>query len=219
MLLHKSFFVLLVVTGTLSVVTAQPRAISSEQYYAAVSGALSEERKLARRKSSTTQYFTNGKVTQTDEWLYEFLPSGDARYINTDTRGEKVTRREQIEVGGQKFCKRGGGKWERVEASCIDGGITGYSNVVSMEYTLEEVVSNEGKLQKYGSRIVYKWPDGSGNESAIVRFNDSSYFLDGRGLITRRESKGGVLDTKEITRTQVETYEYDPNLKISAPIP
>lgn len=212
-------FALIFLFGSFLLVQAQPKTITSEQYYGPFRAALSEEKNFARRKTSTTEYFTNGKLVETETWLYEFLPSGDARYLHIETRGEKTFRREQIEVGDQKFCKRDDAEWERTERGCIGGGIGGYSNIMSREYTLEEIDSKEGRVRKFGSRIIYKWPEGNEKEPGIVRFDDSFYLLNGKGLITRRESKAGIVETKEITKKQVEIYEYDPNIKIEAPIP
>ncbi len=98
---------------------AQLRSISSEEYLTPYRSAREQQKNLARRYESKIENFSGGKLHSTEEWLQEILPSGDARYVHIENTGGEISRREQITLNGEVFCKTDSGPWERKKRGCV----------------------------------------------------------------------------------------------------
>lgn len=198
---------------------SQVRSISSEEYLTPYRAARDEQKNLARRYESKIEYFSEGKISSSEEWLQEILPSGDARYLHIEITGDKISRREQINLNGEFFCKKDSGPWERKERGCVGGGIGGFSNIVSREFAAEDVTLSGEKFRKFISKTIYEGPNSNGAHPSGTRLEETFYLLNEKGLIVRRESRERLVKTNDLTRVEIEKYEYDPNIKIEAPIP
>jgi len=202
------------------VTASQATEISHGQYYASWRAASEKARGLNRRHVSRTEVYKDGKVAETDEWLYEYVLPDKIRYVHTDSIDGKPVRTEQIDIGANKYCKKGEGAWESVKSGCIGGGTGGaVPNTSSLRFTIEKVNVDGKELTLYSQYITYKNISSKTKDTEGLSYYEEKYWLNKDGLLLRQEHRNGLIDPKTLDRSTVDTYEYNPkDLKIEAPI-
>lgn len=196
----------------------QGKEITKEEYYGPWRAAQQKGRTLSRRKVSKTEILKDGKVSATDEWTYESVLPDRIRYIHTETEGDRVRRTEEINIGKTKYCRRENGPWENVSASCIGGGVGGISNTLSFRYSKETIKPNKEDVQLFRQYITYKDTYSKTKDTEGLSYYETKYWLSKDGLLITEEFRYGLIDSNTVKRITVDTYEYDPNIKIEAPI-
>ncbi|MBL8180498.1 MAG: hypothetical protein JNL64_02680 [Blastocatellia bacterium] len=218
MKVHIATGLVLITLFSVLAVSAQVKEITKDEYYSPWRAAIQKARGLNRRKISKTEIYKNGKISATDEWLYEYVLPDKIRYVHLEKRDGKSYRTEQVDIDKLKYCKQDDKPWELVEGPCIGGGAGGVPNAQSIKYTVETVRSGNNDAKLFTQYITFKDP--FTKESNIgLSFYESKYWLGSDGFIIREERKYGLAETKRIDRLTVDTYEYNPkDLMIEAPI-
>lgn len=199
---------------------AQSKAISHDDYWTPYRDALEKARKISRRQILKTEKYKDGKVTKTDEWLYEYIMPDAIHFTHTEASGGKTLRTEEINIGPAKYCKRGDEPWATITSYCIVGSASvGVSNILSEQFGLEKSKLDGRDTKQYRWFVTNKDSRYSSNDDQWVAYFETKYWLDKDGLIIREENRHGMLDPDRIDVLTIETYEYDPiGLKIEAPI-
>lgn len=217
--LHKSFalFTSILVFFAMGVL-AQERSLTSDEFVTLWRAAMTKARGLNRRVVSTRQHFTDGKPSETEVWKYEYDGRDRVHYTNTLDRGDKHYRTEEIDMGKVRYCKKADGVWQEVTSPCIGGGIGG-ATVGTSKYSVEKAKLNNRDVDLYHQYTFYKDRSSPTRESEGLSFDDWKFWLTREGLVVREEYVHGLVDSKIIKWSRVEISEFDPTIKVEAPIP
>ncbi len=197
----------------------QEKEITSDEYYTRARAARDKGRGLNRHQISKTTRVKDGKMTNAEEWQYKFDLPGRIHYVHIVNSNGKASRTEEINIDGAKYCKMGDAPWEQITGSCIMGsGLSSGPSPESTKYTVEKVRLNKKEITLYRQYIIYKNNSSENKENEGRSFYESKFWLSKDGLIIREERSDGLIEPKRINRVTIDTYEYDPQIKIEAPI-
>ncbi len=194
------------------------RFVTKDEYSKSIREAQAKGRNLPNRKNQSIKSRWNG-VETSEEWTYISQPPGRIHFIHVKTVDGKSTRIEQINIDGVKYCKRDSRDWAISESYCIGGsGSGGPSNIITETFA-KETVSFEGeKATLLTNSITYKNQYSKTADTDGPSYWETKYWLSSDGLILRYESRKGLASDPKPTSTIVERYEYDPKIKVEAPI-
>lgn len=125
-----------------------------------------------------------------------------------------------IEIGDSYYCRKNDGEWVRSKSACGTGGGIGGgpSDVRSSKYTVEEIKIDKKKAKLYTSYITYKNTFSPRSDKENLYYWENKFWLNSDGFVIREELKRGLLSPERLDEQESKTYEYDPNIKIEAPI-
>lgn len=197
---------------------AGQQTITREEFWKPIREASAKARHYPRRHVQKINSIWNGVKTQ-EAWTYEYQPPDRIRYIHMKTRDGKTQRIEQINIGEKKYCKKDAGVWLVSASYCIGGsGSGGPSNIITEEYRREKTKLKNIDVVTYSNHTVYTNTNSKTVQTDGPSYWDSKHWFDNDGLILRSEHRRGLLKEPEPYYQQVETYEYDPKIKVEAPI-
>jgi len=196
-------------------VAAQRKIITSKEYYEGVSRPGVKYYDKSRRVETTDETFANGMLTKSHFRVNEvLLPNRNRSYAKL-TEGDKVTEVEQITIDHMQYNRKDNEPWTKVDlrksGSGSGSGVSGGTSRQSSQYSVEATFINGRSVQLFEWLLV----NGDGAELA---FNEMRRWIGDDGLPYREEDVKGKLSPREETSKRVVTYEYDPNIKIEAPI-
>lgn len=194
---------------------AQSKLISSQEFIAGTTKKFSNVFERSRRVESITETISDGVVQKTVLNIYDYLhPARTRIYIKT-TAGEKVSETEQIFIDHMRYDRKDGGAWMQVDMRQLGAGVStgmGAGTPQSCdEYSVEPVILNGMSMQLFERLSV----DGNGKE---LLFTALKKWIGEDGFPYRTESTKGKLFPRDERQRLVMSYEYDPSIKIEAPI-
>ena len=204
---------LTIVIACVCEVSAQRKLISLEDYSKATLPVSSKSREMTRRVVGTEETIMDGVVTKTVETIIEaVIPGGTRSYVKT-TEGDKITESERIYVNNVWYFRNDGGAWNKegddpLRRMEIGGGL---SSPGCLQYSVDSVFFNGRQTQMFEALSV------STKANELV-FNQSRMWVDVDGLPYREEHTLGKMAPRIETYRSVSVYEYDPKIKIEAPI-
>lgn len=195
---------------------AQKLVITEKQYQDADSAAWRYLDDHSYRFRQTREEAGNPAPTVT-VLVYEIVPSGESRSIETEKTGDVATTTETIQTKKKVFKRKNGGKWtvEKLEPNrfTIIGTRVEDERVKEFSITPDVMLGDvKTDLYEHNETITYKSTALPGTNSFTQRF-----WLDKKGVRLKTEyifkrADGGILE-----RTTT-VYEYDPKLRIEAPV-
>lgn len=198
--------------------SAQEKEISKEDYLSSTRDARQKSRGLNRSELQTVTYFDK-QFEDIDEWRYDYVMPDKIRYTNIRTYNGKVRKTEQINIGKLKYCKNDDGVWKLVETICIGGSASGGpTNIASDKYYLEKKKIEGKDIKVLRNYVTYTNIYSRNKDTEGLSFDESVYWLDGKGLLLRKETKSGLINTGKVRNTFLTIYTYNPNMRIDAPI-
>jgi hypothetical protein len=211
-----SGFLLMVTVGTLATSTfGQNSKITSELFERITAKYKAFLEKEPHRVWFTHEIFPYESAKEPEKisvWKIEYLPPGrEHSYygLNSTDPGDKF---ERIVIGKRIFTNRDG-KWKELEQS--DGGMGLSSGPDGAAYFLR----GSDKIGDYGT-TVYEVITGSrfarGGGPWQTSYYRSRYWISEDGRIRKYVGESDALISKRSRTTEV--YEYDPRIKIDAPI-
>jgi len=211
-------FSIVIIGISLAGVHAQGKEISREEYYAPYREALTRSREFSRRNIQKIRSSWNGKTSE-EEWTYEYHLPDRIRYLHIETVDGKSRRTEQINIGKSMYCKKDDGAWSLANSYCIGGsGSGGPSNIIKEVFRREKTKLDGKPSVHYYEHVTYQNTYSKTAGTDGPSFLESQFWIDEKGLIVRYETRRGLVSSKMPSYEQVETYVYDPTIKIEAPI-
>lgn len=181
--------------------------------------------KIYRLTAIDTDYDDGSATpTRTEKNIEESVPPDRFHSITEMTTAKGTQRLEMISVAGRTFFKHNDEEWKEPQSGSGYGSGSGSGNSVSderiqIEDTTErrlkkgETVNNQTvDLYETVHTVRYKYLS---NVYSII--SKTSYWFDKNGLLVKSAGEDENTETKRIYRSTKE-YEYDPNIKIEAPI-
>jgi hypothetical protein len=197
---------------------AQVKEISGDEYYSNWRSALQKSRGIDLRNVSKTETYKDGKLTDTEEWQYEYVLPDRIHYVHVRNVNGKVRRTEQIDIGSAKYCKQDDDGWKQIASPCIGGSATGGTPPESERFSKESTLLDGEKLTLYKHYSTSRRPWLKGKEAEILFYSENSFWLNDKGLMVRQERRSGRVEPISLDRKVIDTYEFAPkNLKIQAP--
>ena len=197
-------------------VLAQRKLISSREYFDGVTNRGVQWYEESRRVETLEEAVENGTVKKSLTTVSEVLLPDRSRYYLRTAETVKVSEFDQITIDHMRYTRNDGGAWDKIDLRGQSGSGSGTgsgsgSSMACTQFSVEAVFLNGMPLHLYESLLI----DGSGSQ---MKFTETRKWVSDEGLPHRTEViKAGVLPRAERWR-EVRTYEYDPSIKIEAPI-
>lgn len=220
--------IILIFGGT---VFPQAKKISRDEYLDRFLASDKKARALSYRSIKATNVYKNGKLSSTTEYIYETVPGDRSDSILTNTSDGKTERIEEIRIDRRtQYCKRDNTPW-KMENYCIhllDGFLDPILHLndfstrpVTTSRTVEKKMldgKEVGYYREYIENLNYRSGPSGQKREEWASFEEEFYILNDQGLLLRWESRTGLLNPNRVDEENIETYIYDPTIKIEAPI-
>lgn len=195
--------------------SAQKASISNREFSDGIIKAekLTVHRRL--RETEVEEILAGGIVIKKVETIIESDSRDGIKSYEKTTENGRTSVKEEITVGEELFEREDDGDWKRGDYWAIFR----YEHVSGLRYFspscdqyTTELVNRDGDQRKLFDGFVV---DTNGSK---LSFYHDSYWIGLDGLPYRIERISGKLSPMEIERRSIKTYEYDPTIKIAAPI-
>jgi hypothetical protein len=173
-------------------------------------------RERSRRVEYIAETITDGVVTTSNTYVSEYLLPDRKRYYSQKVEDGKVTEFEQITIDHWEYTRTDGGAWKKVDLRGQAGG-TGYGSgsgsagMSCRQFSVENVIISGVSAKLFESLDVTSL----GQE---LSFHESKHWIGEDGTPHRTEQFKGRLHPRVETFREITTYDYNPNIKIEAPI-
>lgn len=209
-------FVLAVVLSLGVEANAQRRMISAREYMLPLSAPKERSWEKSRREETTDETFANGAVVRSVVTVNEVLLPDHSRYYGKETVDGVTTEFEQIKIEFMLYKRTNKGPWTKIDLRGSGGTGSGNGSGAGIsrlcdQYSVEDVVINSKQAKLYEAIVI-------NSDTNELKFNEVRRWVSDTGLPYREEVVSGKLSPREETKRTVTTYEYDPNIKIEAPI-
>lgn len=201
-------------------VFTQSRPISREQFWAGLRNAYDAEDKIfPRRQTSEEKRFENGARSSSSKGIYEYLAADKTREILKDVVQGKPRILEVIRIGEIYYCRENEGTWKKESRSCGPMTLKALPIVVTQNYTVEETLVGGKTVTFYRSYIIHRgWRQDEVN-TVPLRFSEDKFWVNPDGSIHRREMTDGFVDSKLLTSSGTDSFEYKVRIQeIRAPV-
>jgi hypothetical protein len=218
----KKICILLLIFACFAVSFGQTKVIGKDEFIAPYERwkLISKEKSYRIKQSLETK--VNGNLSgPSDESFSEFVPPDKRRFVSILKTPKFTTKIETISIGGKEYSRKDGGTWQlkEVKENTPPPQTKTKMSVESTEYKYlgQEKIDGE-KTDVYEQVIKHKMTDEKASRESISTIK-TKYWYGESGLLLKMEAEMEI--TNEIMpsyskRTYI--YEYDPNIKIEAPI-
>lgn len=202
--------------ASFSELTAQRQIITSKEYYDAAYNSESKWYEMSRRVVSTDETFSNGAVIKSIMTVSEVLLPNRERFYRKSVEGNKIAEYEQVKIDYMEYTRIDGGTWTKVDlrqsgrGSGIGSGL-GTGHISCSQYSVEPTSLNGLSMRLFEFLIIE-------NKDHELWFRESRHWIGENKLPYQTETVKGKFSPRDVTSRLVTTYEYDPNIKIEAPI-
>ena len=206
-----------------STVFSQSRDITDAELNKLISDAAAKRTEVPLREKTSTTGYAPG---ESSEALYEFGPNDTFHYRLVEKRNGVETKAEVIRIGTVRYTMQKDGSWLKDSPQQSTGGGSGFGSGYGTGSSVKPEVTEEirfvGSDEIHGQTIshyrkihIVKF---IGRTPPITRKVVDEYWFNADGLLVK-ESHEDVLDNFPQRYTSVTEYEYDKDIKITAPIP
>lgn len=196
--------------------TAQRRMITGTDYIAGTSQIYSKADAHSRHVETTEEHLENGAVTKSIYTVIEALmPDRTRTYVKTIQEGQ-ITESEVIKIAYMRYERHNGGPWTKLDLRQSGNG-SGYgSGTGALRNECNQFSVEASNLDGQPMKLFEAFFISSlANE---LRFRHTRKWVGEDGLPYREEFITGILHPREEKSRTTQSYEYDPNIKIEAPV-
>lgn len=207
----------LIFVGSASDVFSQVRELSEAEFYLPLRAAEEKRYKSFRRETKKLKGYSKGVLERTKEEIEEFLSGDRQRYISVKKSNNESQKLELLKIGTNYYQRKDDGEWTKEKTWSRGDGLRAIPIPVSTLYTVEKTIVNNQPVQLYRFFAVYdEYKPKEGEEKQT--YWEQKTWIDNNGFEIREEIIVGKPISKEITSRSIYEYEYNPNIKIEAPI-
>lgn len=198
--------------GFSPLVFSQTKQISANEFLTINSNGHSLLSERSWRVITKTDTMNGGSIIKSITKTHEQLLPDKTRFLVVEKEGDKETRNEFVSIGSMEYRRENDGPWTSKDARGTGIGSGSGSGIISCAQYTEDADFISGisarKLRQY---LIEKTPEG-------LSFDDYRAWFDQNGLFVRSERTKGLLEPRLEKTYSIATYEYNPNIKIDAPI-
>ncbi len=194
-------------------VSAQRKLLDNDARSRIESVAAEKSRTLSRRSREKKETFVNGVIVKTVEVLHEGTFDGKQHSVTKTIEEGQIDKKEVIIIGETLYFRDFTGVWKRSEEKVVwqlPSGTHFNQPPVGSQHSVATVVLNGLPMQLSDSFLV-------NNENNELNFQHRQVWIGEDGLVYKIEMTKGNLSPRTLTYRSIETYEYDPKIKIEAP--
>ena len=168
------------------------------------------------RVETLRENFTDGVVTRSSTTVSESVQPDRHRYYSKNVENGTTFERDSITIGDFNYSRENGGAWKKIDLrksglDAVSTGGTGSDSMACSQFSVEPAVIN-GIAVKLYERVDVTTFEG------LLTVRESRRWISEDGTPYREEEVYGTVSPRtERTRTTT-TYEYDPRIKIEAPM-
>lgn len=217
-------FISTVIICTVLCVTAQESTFDDDAFYNLKEKAETFLDKGVLRLTIIEQSFENGSKipNRLEKYISEVIPPDRRRFIVEKKTKNGIERTEYIDIANQRFVKKNNSNWEifKPEGSGVGSGSgNGGGENVKIEHSTENklkrgVIINNQKADYYETKTTFKYIYPT---RTVVSYSKEGFWFDEKGRYVKAIEEGFDEETKSLSQKTTE-YEYDPKIKIEAPI-
>lgn len=207
-------------------VFGQRKEISKEEYSLANKKAGEKMKTVSYRFVSKNEHYFGDELKSVETNTNEFVPP-DKRHNIFDAKifdGKKSILTESISIGNEIYRRENGGEWTKrtkTEANQSPNNPIRTVENNSKFYLTENVPLNNQTTNLYEVAVEEKVsaPTGKANETRETNFySKEKRWISRDGLLLKLEIESESQQMRKALTRRVWTYEYDPNIKIEAPV-
>ena len=216
--MKRKFLVLSLVTcfcflGFALEISAQRRIVKNSELHDVQNKAYQKLYERSRRVETTDETFSEGSPVKTITRIYEMLLPNRSRSYYKEKEGDKVNETEQITIDNFLYVRKNDEPWKKIEirSGSGSGSGTGSGSYSCRQLTVESIFLNGISAQLFDELDISSETNGLMFKERRKWFGDDGSFL-------KEEFVEGLLSPRVENRRSTTTYEYDPNIKIEAPL-
>jgi hypothetical protein len=207
-------------------VYGQRKEISKEEFLIANKTAGDKMKMVSYRFISKNENYFGDELKSVQTNTNEFVPP-DKRHNVLEVKMFDMKRNfltETIRIGNDEYKRENGGEWTKrtkTEASQSPNNPIKTIENNSKFYLTENVKLGSQTANLYEAFVENKvlTPTRAGNEPAETTFyRKERRWINRDGLLIKFEMEDESQQMRKVVTRQTSTYEYDPNIKIEAPI-
>lgn len=201
-------------------ISAQDKKISEQEMTTLRKNAAEKLKGKSYRVKMTSESYRNVNDSAPyyfTEDISEFVPPDSYRDVFERKTVDGTTRSETIRIGKRKFVRLNNQAWKEISETEIGFGSGGgqgkpVESETSVEYTYKgKRFINNQNADLYEILTVREYKD-----SKSITIYTEKFWFSREGLYLKTENEFGY--NKRVTSHTVREYEYDPKIKIEAPI-
>lgn len=194
-------------------VPAQTKQITSSEFYTSNTKAQNLLSDRSWRIETKTETLNGTSIAKSITKIHERLLPDRERFLTTEKIGDKETRSEYVRIGYMEYRRENNEPWiaKDLRGSGIGSGSGIGGNVSCAQYTEEPDSVNGTGARKLRQYLIEQTPEG-------LSYDDMVTWLDAGGLFLKSTRVKGLLEPRVEKTQSLVTYEYDPNIKIEAPV-
>jgi len=209
---------------------AQEKMVSEQEITNLRNNAYEKLKNKTYRVIMTSEGYVNAKDSSPNQFvkgITEYISPDRLHSIYERKTGETTFREEAISIGQKKYVKQDNENWKELlplgnsagNATGIGSGSGFKTAIIDNEKTVEykykgkETIKNQ-KADLYVVTTMRKYNSPNFKSTTVIT---EKFWLDKDGVFLKRESET-KLNYKKVINHILWEYEYDPNIKIEAPI-
>jgi len=166
------------------------------------------------RKTTVNETFVarDSKPLKSSKTIFETIPPDRTRWIRDDETGKL----EAITIGAKRYIRKNGGEWKENYGGGVGNGIGCGARIESESYTVIENTKLDGKTVNL-YEMKKKLTNVSCGEDSRDQVWLERYWITKDGMYLKTEDEYEYVGEHSFRRSTA-IYEYDPNIKIEAPV-
>lgn len=170
-----------------------------------------------RRVERNNEMFENSVVVKSDYSLYEYLADDKSRYVSRRMEGGKTSETESIFLGYFRYTRTDNGPWTKTDMRAVGDFGTGSGSSAGGGCAVRQLTVESVFIGNFPARLFEKI-DISKHDDGLLVEEERTWFGENGDLLQEESITGTYSPRTMMIRTSVK-YEYEPNIKIDAPIP
>jgi hypothetical protein len=207
----------------------QRKEITKVEFFESYRNAGEKTRKTTYRVVSKNEVFLDNQLQSVQNYTDEFVPPDKKRFVaeikSSEPIKNKYLRTERILIGNDEYKRENGGEWvKRTLTTTKKPANNNTSKTVennSKYYLTENVNLGNQPTNLYELTVEYRHPTQTSptNEGKeFVSYRKQKIWISRDGLYLRMEMEDEFPEPRKSSSRRTWIYEYDPNIKIEAPI-
>lgn len=171
-----------------------------------------------RRVERNNEMFENGVVVRSDYSLHEYLAEDRERYLRRATEGGKTSESESIFIGHFRYTRSDDGPWTKTDVRIGGSGSgSGNGSGSGSSCSVRQLTGESVFVGNFPARL-FEEIEVTRHDDGLLVEEDRTWIGENGDLLQEESIKGTFSPRNIITRSTAK-YEYDPKIKIEAPIP